>query len=421
MINLVLSNKDRILDEYIDSLFIGVAYSKDLDNVPVELLETMILSFPYDYDSYRANYICIMIESRKNTKWSQRILDILKDIAINHKNPEIGKPNVTSTKDKEMRSFDMLQSNAINCVRGNAARAIARLLWDDSSLFEQFKDTIEKLALDENPAVKLASLYALWPSYNIARDWASEIILNLYEQDYRLAGFYGTRNMLFFLYPENRERVLEIIKKCYESEDEKLIEMGAYCLAEMFIRNNEFVDVMNNVNEMSEIQAKSVLQMTIVYFNDDEFNSLVKDIILKFKISSLNVAMPILKLLYDNLINLERDKDFLIEILSSNLGHTIVHEFIDYLKEESKSVVDYKDIILSTSYDLVERGYGKNEGIWGIENEIAKLIIGLYDETSGSQIPEMKNIANECLDIWDLMYEKQIGQIRLLSQKLMDR
>ena len=320
-----------------------------------------------------------------------------------------------------MRSFDMLQSNAINCVRGNAARAIARLLWDDSSLFEQFKDTIEKLALDENPAVKLVSLYALWPSYNIARDWASEIILNLYEQDYRLAGFYGTRNMLFFLYPENRERVLEIIKKCYESEDEKLIEMGAYCLAEMFIRNNEFVDVMNNVNEMSEIQAKSVLQMTIVYFNDDEFNSLVKDIILKFKISSLNVAMPILKLLYDNLINLERDKDFLIEILSSNLGHTIVHEFIDYLKEESKSVVDYKDIILSTSYDLVERGYGKNEGIWGIENEIAKLIIGLYDETSGSQIPEMKNIANECLDIWDLMYEKQIGQIRLLSQKLMDR
>ena len=131
--------------------------------------------------------------------------------------------------------------------------------------------------------------------------------------------------------------------------------------------------------------------------------------------------MPILKLLYDNLINLERDKDFLIEILSSNLGHTIVHEFIDYLKEESKSVVDYKDIILSMSYDLIEKGHSKNKGIRGVENEIAKLIIGLYDETCSSQIPEKKSIANECLDIWDLMYEKQIGQIRLLSQELMDR
>jgi hypothetical protein len=34
------------------------------------------------------------------------------DIAINHKNPEIGKPNVTNNEDKEMRSFSMLQSNA---------------------------------------------------------------------------------------------------------------------------------------------------------------------------------------------------------------------------------------------------------------------------------------------------------------------
>ncbi len=416
MIKLILTSKEKILDEYVDSLFSGVAYSKNLDSVPIGLLETMILSFPYDYDSYRANYICVIIKNRKNTKWSQKILDILKDIAINHKNPEIGKPNVTSTKDKEMHSFDMLQSNSTTCVRGNAARAIAHLLWDDSSLFEQFKDAIEKLAMDENPAVKLASLYALWPSYNIARDWASEIILILYEQDYRLAGFYDTRNMLFFLYPKYRERVLEIIKKCYKSEDEKLIEMGAYCLAEMFIRNNEFVDVMSNVDEMSEIQAKSVLQMAIVYFNKNEFNSLAKGIILKFKTSSFNLALLISRLFYGNLIDLERDKDFLIEIMNSNLGYKITHAFARYLEEESKSVVDYKDIILSMSYDLIEKGHSKNKGIRGVENEIAKLIIGLYDETCSSQIPEKKSIANECLDIWDLMYEKQIGQIRLLSQ-----
>ena len=109
-------------------------------------------------------------------------------------------------------------------------------------MFNQFKDTIEKLALDENPAVKLASLFALWPSYNIERDWASEIIINLYEQDYRLAGFHDSKNMFFLLYPKYRERVLEIIKKCYESEDKELIEMGAYCLSEMFILKNEFAD-----------------------------------------------------------------------------------------------------------------------------------------------------------------------------------
>ena len=73
------------------------------------------------------------------------------------------------------------------------------------------------------------------------------------------------------------------------------------------------------------------------------------------------------------------------------------------------------------SYHLIKNRCSKDEGIWGIEDEITKLIIGLYDETSGSPLPQIKDIAKECLDIWDLMYEKQIGPIRFLSQKLMER
>ncbi len=421
MVNLVLSNKEEIMDVYIDSLFSGVSYSKALNNVPIELLEAMILGYPYDYTSHRAGYICSLIENKKNEKWSQKVLDILKDIAINHKNPEIGKPNVTNIEDKEMRSFDMLQSNAINCVRGKAAQAIAQLLWKDSALFEQFKDTIEKLTMDENPAVKLASLFALWPSYNVERDWASEKILNLYEQDYRLAGFYDTKNMLFLLYPKYHERILKIIKECFESEDKELIKMGACCLSEMFILKNEFTDIMGNVDTMSEVQAESVLHMAIIYFNKDEFNLLAKNIIRKFKTSTLDLEMPISRLFYDNLIDLERDKDFLIEIMSSGLSHRTSYAFVHYLEEESKSVVDYKDIILSMSYHLIKDGCGRDEGIWGIEDEISKLVIGLYDETASSPLPEIKNIAKKCLDIWDLMFEKQIGPIRQLSQKLMER
>lgn len=189
----------------------------------------------------------------------------------------------------------------------------------------------------------------------------------------------------------------------------------------MFILKNEFADIINNVDTMSETQAEAVIHMAIIYFNKDEFNSLAKNMIRKFKTSTLDFEMPISRLFYDNLIDLERDKDFLIEIMNSGLSRRTVHAFVHYLGEESKSVVDYKDIILSMSYHLVENGCGKNEGILGIEDEISKLIIGLYDETSGSSLPEMKNIANESLDIWDLMFEKQIGPIRFLSQKLMER
>lgn len=421
MISIALLNKDKIMDVYIDFLFSGVAYSKDLDNVPEKLLEKMMMTFSYDYTSYRANYICSIIRNKKNVKWSQVVLNILKDIAVNHKNPEIDKPNVTSSDDKDMNSFDMLQSNAINCVRGNAAQAIEQLLWHESMLFEEFKDTIEKLTVDENPAVNLASISALWPSYNIEKDWASERILSLYEQDHRLAGFRDTKNMLFLLYPKYRERVLKVIEVCYESEDEKIIDMGAFCLSEMFILKNEFVEVISNVDRMSEVQARGILQMTINYFNKDEFNLLAKEIICKFKSSTLDLEMPISRLFYDNLIDLKRDKDFIIEIMNSRLSRRTVYAFVHYLEENSKSLVDYKDIIISMSYHLIKNTGSMVEDMWGIEDEISKLIIGLYDETSDSQIPNIKDIAEECLGIWDLMFEKQIGPIRSLSQKLMDR
>lgn len=79
--------------------------------------------------------------------------------------------------------------------KGAAASTIANLLWENDKLYNQFKDTIDKLAQDENPAVRLASMSALWSVYNIDRDWAGEKTLSLYENDYRLVGYQNSRNM----------------------------------------------------------------------------------------------------------------------------------------------------------------------------------------------------------------------------------
>ncbi|NWL88482.1 hypothetical protein DMN77_12970 [Paenibacillus sp. 79R4] len=421
MVKLILSYNDRIADVYINSLFSGVAYSEELKNVPLKLLETLILKYPYDYSSYRANYICTIIKNKEEGEWSQEIVEILKDIAVNHKNPDPPKPNETSSEDKDLRNFEMLQNNALNCVRGKAARAIAQLLWKNNDFFEQFKNTIENLILDENPAVKFASLFALWPSYNIDKEWASEKILNLYEQDYRLAGFHGSKDMVFLLYPQYRQRILDVIKRCYESEDENIIKIGAYCVSEMFILKNEFIEEMNNIETMSKIQAEAILKMVILYFNKEKYNCLAKNIICRFKTSTLDLEIPISRLFYDNLIDLKRDKDFLIEIMSSGLSRRTLRAFVRYLEKESRSVVEYKDIILSLSYHLIQNEVEKHENAWGIQDEISKLIIGLYDETSEFTQPELKNIAQECLDIWDLMFEKQIGPVRRLSREMMER
>ncbi|MGB4589322.1 MAG: hypothetical protein WBI17_08830 [Clostridiaceae bacterium] len=421
MMTLVLNTNEHIEDTYIDSLFSGVAHSEFLNEVPTLLIEKMIINYPCDSDSYRGSSLCIIIEKSENVEWSLKILDIIKEIAINHNNPAGDKPNVTSQKDDNMRSYDMLFSNAINCVRGRAAQAIGHILWKSKTSFAYFKETIKQLSADVNPAVKLASLFALWPSYNIEKGWASEGILALFEKDYRLAGFHETKNMLFLLYPKYRERVLEIIKQCYYSDDEDLVKMGSYSLAEMYILKNEFIDEMSRVSEMSKEQAESILFMTMLYFKKDDYNSLAKDIICRFKPSNIDLEMPISRLFYDDLIYLDRDKDFLIDIMSSVISQSTLHAFIHYLEEESKSLIDFSAIIISMSNHLIENLPKGKLRDYGIDDSLSKLVIGLYDETSGSSQANMKDITNTCLDLWDKMFEYQVGSARRLSQELMER
>ena len=145
MINLVLNNKKIIIDDYIDSLYSGLRMSEKLNEVPNKKIEELLKEFPCDNISNRANSICCIIEKKKNTNWSVDTLNIIRDIAINHRDPKLGKPNVTNEKDTEIKSVEMLKSNSLNCTRGAAARSISHLLYNKNELLEYFKETIIKM------------------------------------------------------------------------------------------------------------------------------------------------------------------------------------------------------------------------------------------------------------------------------------
>jgi len=421
MIRLALDNKDSVLEIFIDSLFNGVAFSDKLSNVPISLIEEMIITFPCDIESWRASSVCHIIEKRNDAVWSKEVIDTLTFIATKHTNPEIDKPNVTNANDRDMKSCNMLQSNAFNCVRGNAARAIGSILWENGELFDQFKDTIEVLVEDINPAVQYAALDALWPVSNINQIWAFEKILYLYEKDIRMASFYRSKNMFFALYPNYRERVLAIIDKCYRDQDDELISMGGYSISEMYIRNNEFEDAFNDIQSINKRQAEAILQMAVTYFNLADYNLKSKYIILKFREANIDVELPLSRLFHDKCIDLSRDKDFLLQIMGSVHNWRILDAFTDYLKENALSFIDFADIIIQLCENILQKDSTEIQGMWGVDDEISKLIISLYDETANSENSEYKQISNECLKLWDLMFEKQVGSVRKISKELMER
>ena len=421
MIELVLENKEQVLSVYVDSLFIGVELSDKLKEIDFSVIERLLLEFPCDMNSHRALYFCGIIEKINDVNWSSEVMEQLINIALKHCDPQLGTPNVTNPEDEEMKSCDMLYSNALNCARGDAARAIGHLLWENSDLFPYFKDVLEKMIRDENPVVRFATLYALWPSFNIDKEWAGEKIIYLYEADIRMASFPDSIQMFFLLYPKYKKRIINIIEKCFKSKDKKLTEIGGHALCEFYIQYNELEMLIMSVEARSEEQIKAILDMAVTYLKVDDYREIAKDLILMYKNTDMDVEFPLSKMFYDKCIDVEKDKEFLREFMKTKVSRRTVSAFVCYLEENAVSVVDYADIIIQLCENILQMEIEVLRKQWGIEDEVSKLVMFLYDETANSSKMKDKQIAEKCLDLWDIMFERQLGSVREVSRKLMER
>lgn len=420
MIELVLTKGETILEEYIESLYSGIQNSEKLDEISNELIEKVFERYPCDNTSQRAQNICWIVDKKKDVNWSDRTIQTLKDIAINHIDPILGQLNVTDEKDKEIKSVEMLQSNSLNCTRGAAARAISHIVWNKKELFEEFKGTINKLSQDKNPVVRFASLHCLYTSYYIDEEWTIPIILKLFEEDERFLSFWESRRLLFDMYNKEREKILNIIKKAYYSEIKEIKKIGALCVAEMYIVYNEFSDLIKDIEEMDKIQQEQIIRMVENYYNMLEYNEKCKNIILEMNKYNCDLESFISRIFYDKDIDLERDKEFLIEITKTNSGRRSIHAIIEYIEENALSILDFSEIILGALRSFVD-DENDAENLYFYGDELSKLVVGLYDETEGKNDEKMKKLANECLNIWDKMFERQIGTIKLLSKEILDR
>lgn len=124
---------------------------------------------------------------------------------------------------------------------------------------------------------------------------------------------------------------------------------------------------------------------------------------------------------YDKYVDAKRDREFLQEFMKAQVSRRTIYAFVNYLEESAISIVDYADIILRLCENVLQMEVEALREQWGIEDEISKLIISLYDEIVNSGKMADEQIADKCLDLWDIMFERQLGSVREVSRKLMER
>lgn len=421
IVNLFLVETNDIHESFIDEFFEGLSLSNKIGEISSNKIEYLIRKFGYNYTSYRAACICKIVEKKSEDKWSDYILACIEDIALHHTIPELDNPVVTSSNDKKFETVEMIESNALNCARGRAIRTIAKLLWESADYYPRFKECISKLVKDVNSVINYAVLWALWPVYNIEKTWAIEKIMLLFEKNYKMIGFYDSRWMFCHCYSDYKTIIVDAVNKAAKTKDKRLMKVAGYSMAELYMIYDEYDDLLNIYTNVEKDLQRFILEMLIIYFGVDKYKNKAKAILVEVIDIENDLDNDFLwgKLFRNEMLDAKEDSDLIKKILCSKLNRRTLMDFAEFIAKQG-NLKDYSDLIIESGFIILEKDQINANQLWGVEGEISKLIIGLYDITSTSNLEKDKTIACECLNIWDKMYECNVGMARLFTNQMMN-
>lgn len=426
--DLALKLPTDIADSYINAIYsiIGCNERKEINDdsidwkpVPLEIAQKIIMKFGCNEEKYYAISLCRSIENRSDEEWNTDIIKIICNIAKFHLDPEEKKVIVTNNQDKEMRTFEMLLSNSINCTRGAAAEAIGRLLWDHTCMFKMVRSSVESLMSDNHPAVRMASIGCLCPIYNIDREWVQEKIINLFETDIRIAAHRNSHQLVYLMYNKYKERLNNVIEQMFYSEDKDVCRIGAGYACNLHVLYDEFKNLIFSDEHRNDDQKQGIIEVAIDLFDKENHINKCKKILMMFLNQESDIGSLYNRLFFERKLDIIRDKKFISNLFKAKISRRIVHYLVEYLQNSEKEVLGFADIILELCNEIIikysEDAKNPQYDLYGIESELSKLLIGLYDESILN-----KDINIKCLDMWDLMFEYRIGSIRNLSKAIMD-
>lgn len=164
---------------------------------------------------------------------------------------------------------------------------------------------------------------------------------------------------------------------------------------------------------------KGILEVAIDLLKHRHLHDKCKLIIELFLDDQENFSNSFSQILYKDSVTVEEDLEFIVKIVTAKANRLLMHRFVDFINENDPPIRGFKDIILGMCQNITQNTQGEANDIrselYGIAPELSKLIALLYDRTQGDF-----EVNQQCLDMWDMMFENRIGTVRELSRSIMD-
>lgn len=397
--NLALLFPDGTAELFIDAILTGL---KSPD-VPLDLTCDILRRFCQNPSRSIAISYAHVIEHRSQEEWPIDILNGLINTATNHADP-LPKELPICKINEETADCDTLRQCAINCARGYALFAISDILWDHLELFETFREVTASAVEDENPAVLFSAMRCIAPWYNVDREFSKTLFHRLLERDIRVLGAYDAWQILSRCYNEDPSYYCGILLSAFHSEIKELTGHALEMMTIIATTNSQMLDVLLSL-QLSKQQAQVVCHQAVRCFKYDD-RRMQSQVILSHIIDICDDLPQLDQLFYQKLVDPQRDKEFLLKLVSRGNMRRMAYYFINYLKEYDGDILAYTDVIL----EFIKALFLPGTTYYSFD-ELIICIARLFHQGK-----EDLQIRRACLDMWDITYHNRPWAIKPFAE-----
>ena len=183
------------------------------------------------------------------------------------------------------------------------------------------------------------------PWYNADTDFAKALFDRLLERDIRTLASNDTWPLLYRVYCDTPEYYQEKLLSAAHSEIADLSKYAFEMITVLAAEDDYLLDSLL-MFPLNTAQAQFVCLQAVHLFANESYHRKGQTI-LEHLIDVCDDLPQLGQLFYQKVIDPQRDREFLIRLIShGNMSH-MAYEFIEYLREYDGSILEYADIIFA--------------------------------------------------------------------------
>lgn len=344
-----------------------------------------------------------LIAMRSEEVWPDEIVDYLCEVAVGSKEMDMH-TGIVIDKDKIATPHTLITA-AINSAQGSAFENIGKLLWEFPDLIDKFKPIIEKACDDKKEYVRFSVVFSLFPCFGIDKDFTLSTFRHLIETDIRIIAFPDSWELVCRDYIDNSDFYADKLIEACNSGIEELDDCsaGLLCASAIYLDNN----LLSKLYELklTNKQVDKVCHQAAFSFNQEEYHEASKEVLEHYLDIDDNEINAFGRLFYDRCINIDRDEDFLLKLMSSKQSLHQLHAFLEFVEKQDRDISKYVNVL-----KIITEHISIDKDTWDrhmLLDDLIKCIVKLFDKNKYNV-----SIKNHCLDMWDNLYRESLTAMR---------